>query len=74
MFHWLGLVYLICMEEKMGLTKGIPFHENEVGQLVNDHFDDDSFLIILEDQTFWVNIMDYLNIFYISSIFQNTML
>jgi hypothetical protein len=39
----------LCYKVDLGLIQGSPLHEPDVGQLVNGHFVDNSFLIILKD-------------------------
>jgi hypothetical protein len=55
--------FLLCNKVVMGLIKGILLSKLDSGQLVNDHFVDDSFLTILEEQSSWDNMMECLDTF-----------
>lgn len=59
-----ALGYLLCNKVGMGLIKGILLHNRDSGQLVNGHFTNNSFLIILEEQTSrdHTGMFDYLHI------------
>ena len=62
-----ALGYLLNSRVILGDIRGIPLLGPEGGQLVNVHFDDDSFLTINEDHQSWQNAMDCLDVFCVAS-------